>query len=136
MNKLVLLLSAVMFSFSLAAITPSMAQGVQTPTPTVQVNSVQNGQTVYVTQGTTVEIALEENLSTGHAWQTRTIIGAAIDEVTFEHISGVTAMPGASGTCIIRIQPQGVGSTTLQFDYNGPNHLPTRSFTLTVVVTK
>jgi predicted secreted protein len=133
-------LLATLFSLALCGIAmPVNAQTIQTPAPTLQVTADQSGQTLIATAGTSIEVSLEENLSTGYAWNVTSVSGTAAvtaQDVGLQHISGVTGMVGASGTCIIHFTPQSLGTTTLELSYSRAKGAPVRTFTITIQVTK
>ena len=95
-----------------------------TPTPTlvptemvtcnanVRVYANQNGQTITLQRWNTLSITLDENRSTGFAWQVETIdpeILSAGEQIPF----GYQNLPGSSGQVELCFKAVGVGTTKL-----------------------
>jgi predicted secreted protein len=133
MKKIALLLCAGLLACSFVAVGPAASQSAPASPPVTQITADQDGQTIQVKAGTTVEITLVENLSTGYGWRTSNVNGTlAMTTIRFTHVGGVIAMPGASGTCIITFTPQSAGTSTFTFEYSRPNGTPAQTFTVTV----
>jgi inhibitor of cysteine peptidase len=132
MKKLAMLVAAGLVASSFVCAGPAAAQSNQV----TQITAAQTGQTIKVKAGTRVEISLQENLSTGYSWRTGDTNGTLkVNAIRFTHVSGVTAMPGASGTCVISFTPQNAGTSTYTFEYARPwagGGAPADTFTLTV----
>jgi inhibitor of cysteine peptidase len=136
MKKLVMFVAVGLLACSFVAASPAAAQSTTASAPITQVTAAQSGQTIKVKAGTRVEITLQENLSTGYSWRTGDTNGTLkVNGIRFTHVSGVTAMPGASGTCVISFTPQNAGTSTFTFEYARPwagGGAPAETFTVTV----
>ena len=131
------MLSVLLIAFGIFASVPATSANAQTTPiapPTFMVDDSQDGQTLTVTNGGIVQVSLEENLSTGYSWEVRAVDGNLVDHVWFNHVSGVTAMPGASGTCIVSFQVKGPGSGKVTLAYARPGGAPAKTFTVNLVV--
>jgi inhibitor of cysteine peptidase len=101
-----------------------------------QLTSVNNGQTIRIAQGTSVELRLPENPSTGYRW---TLVAPPPSvAVVEEEYSSSGSMPGSGGERRWTFQAITPGTATLQFKrwraWEGEASVVER-FTLTLEIT-
>jgi inhibitor of cysteine peptidase len=74
-----------------------------------------NGQHIHLKEGTTIQVDLEENPTTGYRWEVDHIDSAHLLKVSEDFIPAKTSGVGASGRKIfeLRVRATGTGKLTL-----------------------
>lgn len=96
------------------------------------------GTTVKVAQGTTIEIRLGGNVSTGYAWETASLSGTSVTQdgkFTYQDDPGLPA--GRAGVYTGKFRAVSPGDTTVNLRYVQPwdnKQVPAKTFKVTVSV--
>ena len=104
----------------------------------IRVNENQNGETISVETGDTLEVMLEGNPTTGYTWEVKWLDPAVIKQAQSDFISGSTGL-GSAGSQIFRFEAIASGETVLKLIYKRPfekSMMPLKDFKVTISVKK
>ena len=130
---------SLLLSSSIAS-TPAVSadEGAASTDASVKITSQQNGQTVSIPSGTTFEVQLDGNPTTGYQWQYAETKSASVRQLTkAQYKASQPARIGSGGDFTFRFKAEKPGSATLNFLYIRPwekNISPARTFKINVEV--
>jgi inhibitor of cysteine peptidase len=144
--KLFILSAFVLCSLAVAVATtsePAASQPATEPAADTQpavVGAPMDGKTLAVINGKTIQIQLYWNITTGYAWQLKSLKGDAMEQVgQFQYVANPHSrlVPGGGGKLLATFKAVKAGSGTIELVYLRPsdkNTPPVKTFTLTVNV--
>lgn len=106
---------------------------------TVYITETDNGKTIYLKAGQTLQLTLITNLSTGYCWSYVTKPNPAVLQQTANYRIPFNNMPGSPATEYWIYQAVGVGSTEISLKYWrswAPQIPPIKTFGVKVVVSQ
>jgi inhibitor of cysteine peptidase len=104
------------------------------------IGAQQDGKTVAVIKGKPIQIQLHWNITTGYAWQLKSLKGDALEQVgELKYVANPHSrfVPGGGGKLIATFKTVKAGSGTIELVYLRPwekNTPPVKTFTVTVKV--
>ncbi len=102
---------------------------------TVTVDESQNGSTIEMSNGDTLELKLLGNPTTGFNWQTTEVDAAILTQDGDPKFEPETELIGSKGVVIIKYKAVGTGTTPLTLEYKPvAGGDVERTFSITVVV--
>lgn len=85
-------------------------------TPSSERFTVDGDETLTVAAGTTFEIALDANMTTGYRW-TAAVTGSSVRETGSDYEAPDTDRDGAGGTQVFTFQAESAGTSTIELTY-------------------
>ncbi len=116
------------------------ATGPAADTQPAVVGAPMDGKTLTVIEGKTILIQLYWNITTGYAWQLKSLKGDAVEQVgKFSYVANPHSrfVPGGGGKLLATFKAVKTGNGTIELVYLRPsdkNTPPVKTFTLTVNV--